>query len=209
MLARDCKVTAFRIDYLPTGASIVAIANDYRGAAGAEPVLTYSTRYGAPPPKPPTARGMSASRRRRDRRPRASRSRTLALRASPTSCGRSTRGARIGGSGCRAGRRADGHHPGRGLVMKSAKRKGTRNEHRSRVLLEAAGYCVTRAAGSLGAWDLIGVGSVDVVLVQCKTRDWPGLVEMETLRAFKVPPNCRRLVHRWRDRQRVPEVREL
>ena len=40
MLARDCKVTAFRIDYLPTGASIVAIANDYRGAAGAEPVLT-------------------------------------------------------------------------------------------------------------------------------------------------------------------------
>lgn len=91
----------------------------------------------------------------------------------------------------------------------NAKRKGTRNEHRSRLLLEAAGYAVTRAAASLGAWDLIGVGSTDVVLVQVKTRDWPGSVEMEALFAFPVPPNCRRLVHRWRDRQRVPDVREL
>jgi Holliday junction resolvase len=87
--------------------------------------------------------------------------------------------------------------------------KGTRNEHRSRLLLEAAGYAVTRAAASLGAWDLIGVGSTDVVLVQVKTRDWPGSVEMETLTTFKVPPNCRRLVHRWRERQRVPDVREV
>ena len=93
--------------------------------------------------------------------------------------------------------------------MKSAKRKGTKNEHRSRVLLEAAGYAVTRAAASLGAWDLIGVGSTDVVLVQVKTRDWPGAAEMEALTSFRVPPNCRRLVHRWRDRQRVPDVREV
>jgi hypothetical protein len=58
-------------------------------------------------------------------------------------------------------------------------------------------------------WDLIGVGSTDVVLVQVKTRDWPGSVEMETLSAFRVPPNCRRLVYRWRDRRQVPDVREL
>ena len=93
--------------------------------------------------------------------------------------------------------------------MKSAKRKGTRNEHKSRVLLEAAGYAVTRAAGSLGAWDLVGIGSADVVLVQVKTRDWPGAAEMEALTSFRVPPNCRRLVHRWHDRQRVPDVREV
>jgi len=24
-----------------------------------------------------------------------------------------------------------------------------------------------------------------------------------------LPPNCRRLVHRWRDRQRMPDVREV
>jgi len=35
-------------------------------------------------------------------------------------------------------------------AMKSAKRKGTSNEHKSRVHLEAAGYAVTRAAASLG-----------------------------------------------------------
>ena len=93
--------------------------------------------------------------------------------------------------------------------MIQAKRKGTRNEHRSRRLLEAAGYAVCRAAASLGVWDLIGVSASDVVLVQVKTRDWPGSTEMETLRAFAAPPNARKLVHRWRDRQRVPDVRAV
>jgi len=31
----------------------------------------------------------------------------------------------------------------------------------------------------------------------------------ETVRAFPVPPHTRTLVHRWRDRQRVPDVRVL
>jgi Holliday junction resolvase len=91
----------------------------------------------------------------------------------------------------------------------NAKAKGTRNEHRSMRLLEASGYAVTRAAASLGAWDLVAIGSTDVALVQVKTRDWPGLVEMETLKLFPAPANARKLVHRWRDRQRAPDVREL
>ena len=93
--------------------------------------------------------------------------------------------------------------------MRNAKAKGTRNEHRSIALLEAAGYRCTRAAGSLGAWDLIGVSSTDFVLCQVKTRDWPGAVETETMRDFPAPRNARKLVHRWRDRQRLPDVREL
>ena len=93
--------------------------------------------------------------------------------------------------------------------MKNAKRKGTRNEHRSKAILEAAGYAVCRAAASLGVWDLVAIGSSDVVLVQVKTRDWPGTVEMETLRSFPAPFNARNLVHRWRDRQRLPDVREV
>jgi hypothetical protein len=40
MLRRDCKITAQRIEYLPTGATITAIASDYRGAAGANPTIT-------------------------------------------------------------------------------------------------------------------------------------------------------------------------
>jgi hypothetical protein len=61
----------------------------------------------------------------------------------------------------------------------------------------------------LGAFDIIGIGSTDFVAVQVKTRDWPGSVELETLRAFPVPPNCRKLVHRYRDGVRLPDVREL
>lgn len=90
-----------------------------------------------------------------------------------------------------------------------SKRKGTRNEHRSMALLEAAGYRCTRSAGSLGEWDIIGVGSADVVLVQVKTRDWPGVVETEVLKMFPAPANVRKLIHRWRDHQRLPDTREL
>jgi hypothetical protein len=91
----------------------------------------------------------------------------------------------------------------------NAKRKGTAREHRSIAVLEAAGYRCTRAAASLGAWDVIGVGSTDVVLVQVKSRDWPGVAEMETLRDFPCPAWCKKLVHRWRDRQRMPDMKEV
>ena len=91
----------------------------------------------------------------------------------------------------------------------NAKRKGQRNEHRSKRILETEGYAVTRAAASLGAWDLVGIGSTGIVLVHCKTRDWPSAVELEALRLFPAPPNARKLVHRWRDRERQPDVREL
>jgi hypothetical protein len=76
-------------------------------------------------------------------------------------------------------------------------------------LLEAAGYACTRAAASLGAWDIIAIGSADIVLVQVKTRDWPGSVEMETLRLFPAPPGVRKLVHRFVDGKRLPDVKEL
>jgi hypothetical protein len=95
------------------------------------------------------------------------------------------------------------------MSVKNRKAKGSRNERRTRDLLETAGYQCTKAGGSLGAWDVIGIGSNDFVLVQVKSNDWPGSTEMETLRNFTVPPNTKRLVHRWRDRQRMPDVREL
>lgn len=91
----------------------------------------------------------------------------------------------------------------------SAKSKGTKREHRSMAILEAAGYSVTRAAASLGAWDLVAIGSTDIVLCQVKSRDWPSRDEMETLKNFPAPPNARKLVHRWRDYQRQPDVREI
>lgn len=91
----------------------------------------------------------------------------------------------------------------------NTKAKGTRNEHRSMRLLEAAGYSCTRAAASLGVFDIVGIGSSDVVLLQVKTRDWPGSVETEAIREFRAPANARKLIHRWRDGQRAPDVREI
>lgn len=76
-------------------------------------------------------------------------------------------------------------------------------------IFEAAGYVCTRAAGSMGMWDFVGIGPVDIVLCQVKSNAWPGSVEMEQLKIFRAPPNARKLVHRWRDRQRQPDVREL
>ena len=93
--------------------------------------------------------------------------------------------------------------------MKNPKAKGRRNEWRSMALLEAAGYQCTRSAASLGAWDIVGIGSTDFALCQVKTRDWPSAVDMETLRGFVCPPNTKKLVHRWRDRERKPDVKEL
>lgn len=91
----------------------------------------------------------------------------------------------------------------------NAKRKGSRNEHRSIALLEAAGYRCSRSAASLGAFDVIGVGTNDVVLVQVKSNAWPRSAEMLALKAFTVPTNCRKLIHRWRDHQRFPDIKEL
>jgi hypothetical protein len=61
----------------------------------------------------------------------------------------------------------------------------------------------------LRAWDIIGVGSTDFALVQVKTRDWPGSVETENLKLFPAPPNCRKLIHRYRDGVRLLDVKEL
>lgn len=95
------------------------------------------------------------------------------------------------------------------MTLKNSKAKGNRQEYRTMRLLEAAGYSCCRAAASLGAWDVIGIGPTDIVLVQVKSNKWPGSVEMEQLTLFKAPSNARKLVHRWRDRARMPDVREV
>lgn len=64
-------------------------------------------------------------------------------------------------------------------------------------------------AGSHGLFDLIAISPTDILCIQVKSRDLPGPVEREALTAFRVPGNCRKLVHRYRDGQRLPEVVEV
>ena len=87
--------------------------------------------------------------------------------------------------------------------------KGRQREHKSRDMLEAAGYRVTRAAGSMGCWDLVGISATDVVLVQVKSNRPPSPAEREELSMFPCPSNARRLIHVWKDRARWPIVTEL
>ena len=91
----------------------------------------------------------------------------------------------------------------------NCKRKGNRNEHKSIAILEAAGYRCTRSSASLGTFDIIGICGTDIILCQVKTRDWPGSVEMEAIKRFPAPSNARKVVHRWRNRQTLPDVREV
>lgn len=94
-----------------------------------------------------------------------------------------------------------------GVINRKA--KGTRNEHRTMALLEAAGYACTRSGASLGVFDIIGVSATDVVFVQVKSRDWPGAVEMEAIKNFRCPSCCKKIIHRYRDGVRNPDVRTI
>jgi Holliday junction resolvase len=91
----------------------------------------------------------------------------------------------------------------------NAKAKGNRGEKKTMRLLEALGYRCCRSAASLGAFDVIAIGSADVLCVQVKSNSWPGSAEMEMLREFVVPPSVRKVVHRWRDRARLPDTKEI
>lgn len=89
----------------------------------------------------------------------------------------------------------------------NCKRKGAQREHKSIALLESQGYKCTRAAASLGAFDIIAIRSDLILLVQVKSNRWPGSEEMEQIAAFECPPNCVRVIHRWRDKESEPDVK--
>jgi Holliday junction resolvase len=91
----------------------------------------------------------------------------------------------------------------------NTKAKGSRNEKKTIRLLEASGYQCTKAAASLGTFDIWAISSTDVALVQVKSNRWPGSMEMDQIKAFPAPPNARKLVHRWDDHKRIPMVKEL
>jgi Holliday junction resolvase len=91
----------------------------------------------------------------------------------------------------------------------NCKAKGNRNEYKTMRLLERTGYACTRAAASLGVFDIIGISQNDVVLVQVKSNRSPSACELETIKLFACPPNARKLIHVWQDRKRKPRVLEV
>lgn len=90
-----------------------------------------------------------------------------------------------------------------------SKRKGSRNEYRTMRLLESVGYVCTKAGGSLGVWDVIGISKTDVVCVQVKSNRWPGSKETQAMKDAPHPANTRKFIHRWNDYSNQPLIREL
>jgi hypothetical protein len=72
-------------------------------------------------------------------------------------------------------------------------------ERRAIMALESAGYSVTKAAASLGVFDLIAIGPVDIRLVQVKGGrcPWCGPAEREAIASFVAPANCSREVWKY------------
>jgi predicted RNA binding protein YcfA (HicA-like mRNA interferase family) len=85
-------------------------------------------------------------------------------------------------------------------------RKGWRNEKRTIKLLEAAGFECIRSAGSRGVFDVVGISSRAIVLVQVKSNNPPSPATLETIREFPAPDNAHKLVHVWNNYSKMPEV---
>ena len=93
--------------------------------------------------------------------------------------------------------------------MKDAKRKGTRNEHRAIRILEATGYSCTRAAASLGMFDVIAIGRQGMRLIQVKSNRDASPLEREQIALFRTPPGCSKEVWIFHDYAREPLIKEI
>lgn len=91
-----------------------------------------------------------------------------------------------------------------------SKRKGTRNEHKAIKTLEAAGYYCTRAAGSLGIFDIVAISKGCIRLIQVKTNENCRAAEREALEQFKtLPANAYKEIWIYKDYAREPIIKEV
>jgi Holliday junction resolvase len=91
-----------------------------------------------------------------------------------------------------------------------SKRKGSRAELRCIRILEAAGYCCTKAGGSLGVFDVIALGPNDIRAIQVKAgtaRLSP--LEREAIQGLVLAPNVSREYWRFPDYCREPLIQVL
>ncbi|MFI5398590.1 MAG: hypothetical protein ACHQ9S_23920 [Candidatus Binatia bacterium] len=79
-------------------------------------------------------------------------------------------------------------------LERNASAETRRNGQRSRRLLKTAGSTGSRAAGSLGLWDPVGIGRTDIV-GQINSNRPPLTARRETLALFSCTPNCKRRIH--------------
>jgi len=87
--------------------------------------------------------------------------------------------------------------------------KGRHNEHRTIALLQEQGYATVRSAASKGLWDIVAYNGLEIVFVQVKTNGWPGRQESQAMAEEMVPANGRKVIYRWDDRVKSPQIKEI
>lgn len=77
-------------------------------------------------------------------------------------------------------------------------------------ILTAAGYACSRAAASLGIFDVIAIGTADIRLVQVKSGGaYCSAIEREQIAHFAAPWNCSREIWRFPDRCKEPLIERI
>ncbi|HYF56606.1 MAG TPA: hypothetical protein VEA41_20300 [Salinarimonas sp.] len=73
-------------------------------------------------------------------------------------------------------------------------------------ILEAAGYSCTRAAASLGLFDIIALNARQIRLIQVKTNRNAPPAEREAMELFDAPPNATKEIWIFHDYKKIPVI---
>ena len=91
--------------------------------------------------------------------------------------------------------------------MVNCAHKGRRAEHRTRALLEAAGFSVCRAAGSKGPADLIAWDTTSIRFISVKSgTKYASAIERKALQLLLRPANSTVEIWRWPNRASAPLI---
>lgn len=96
------------------------------------------------------------------------------------------------------------------LSGSARKRKGARRELQAKAILEDFGWCVTKAGGSLGLFDLVAIQGRDIIFIQVKSNKRPPKKEREAIQKFRdqIDPTVEVSVEDWvfEDGEKLPKV---
>jgi len=100
--------------------------------------------------------------------------------------------------------------PKKPRIRINTKRKGNRNELKSKKLLESTGYRGVKSGGSLGEFDLIMMGPGSLRLIQVKSNRRPPPAEREAIAEFPIKTGDTLKVSKeiwvWKDYAREPLI---
>lgn len=92
----------------------------------------------------------------------------------------------------------------------NTKKKGGRAERKCMALLEAAGYLCTRSGASLGVFDVIAIGAIQIRCIQVKSGTKRlSAIEREAITSVRVPVCVTKECWRFPDRCHSPLIEVL